>query len=108
MDMQFYCLCNCVRQKQFYVHWKRAAQNLADYVMKHHATKHHVQVRPKYVSNAVQVRNQDTLHKIHVNISLRNLKFRKLKLQVYVNCPLAGTVKERLQDQFKQLTKTKK
>ena len=53
MDMRFYWLRDRVRQKQFHVHWKPGTTNLADYVTKHHPTKHHQSVRPLYVSNSV-------------------------------------------------------
>ena len=43
MYMRFYWLRDRVRQEQFYLHWKKASKNLADYVTKHHSTKHHVQ-----------------------------------------------------------------
>ena len=51
--MRFYWLHDRVRQGQFYVHWKKGTENLADYATKHHPTKHHVAVRSQYVSNAM-------------------------------------------------------
>ena len=52
MDMRFYWLRDRAAQKQFHIHWKRGAANLADYPTKHHSTKHHISVRPTYVLNA--------------------------------------------------------
>ena len=52
MDMRFYWLKDRAAQKQFHIHWKRGASNLADYYTKHHPTKHHKEVRPTYVLNA--------------------------------------------------------
>ena len=52
MDMRFYWLKDRAAQKQFHIHWKRGASNLADYYTKHHPTKHHQKVRPTYVLNA--------------------------------------------------------
>ena len=53
MDMRFYWLRDRIRQKQFYAYWKRGTLNYADYPTKAHPTKHHVSVRPTYVSNAI-------------------------------------------------------
>ena len=53
MDIRYYWLRDRIRQKQFYVHWKRGSENVADYVIKHHPTRHHVSVRRYYVSNSV-------------------------------------------------------
>ena len=41
MDMRFYWLRDRVKQKQFYVHWKRGTTNIADYYTKHHSPNHH-------------------------------------------------------------------
>ena len=53
MDMRFYWLRDRVRQQQFHVHWKPGQSNLGDYPTKHHSAKHHIAVRPTYVSNNV-------------------------------------------------------
>jgi hypothetical protein len=53
MDMRFYWLRDRVRQHQFHVHWKPGQSNLGDYPTKHHSAKHHIAVRPTYVSNTV-------------------------------------------------------
>ena len=51
MDMRFYWLRDRVRQGQFKIHWKLGACNDADYVTKHHPSKHHIAIRHKYVAN---------------------------------------------------------
>jgi hypothetical protein len=53
MDMRFYWLRDRVRQQQFHVHWKPGQSNLGDYPTKHHSAKHHIAVRPTYVTNNV-------------------------------------------------------
>ena len=53
MDMRFYWLRDRIRQKQFHAFWRRGTDNYADYPTKHHPMKHHVQVRPNYVSNSI-------------------------------------------------------
>ena len=65
MDMRFYWLRDRVRQAQFYVHWKNGYLNLADYVTKHHPTKHHQAMRSTYVANGVLT--TDLVHKLRNN-----------------------------------------
>jgi hypothetical protein len=40
IDMRFYWVRDRVRQGQFRVHWKKGADNLADYFTKHHSPQH--------------------------------------------------------------------
>ena len=54
MDMRFHWLRDRIQQGQFSAYWKPGTQNYADYPTKHHPSKNHVQVRPIYVSNAIQ------------------------------------------------------
>jgi hypothetical protein len=49
MDMRFYWLRDRVRQGQFIVYWKPGKTNKADYFTKHHATKHHREMRYTYL-----------------------------------------------------------
>ena len=49
MDMRFYWIKDRVKQRQFCVHWKKGATNLADYHTKHHPPSHHVAVRDTYL-----------------------------------------------------------
>jgi hypothetical protein len=49
MDMRFYWLRDRVRQGQFIVYWKPGKTNKADYFTKHHATKHHREIRYNYL-----------------------------------------------------------
>jgi hypothetical protein len=47
--MRYYWIRNRVRQGQFIVHWKRGANNYADYFSKHHAPAHHRRIRSRYL-----------------------------------------------------------
>jgi hypothetical protein len=49
MDMRFYWIRDRVRQGQFLVHWRKGADNLADYYTKHHSPSHHRQKRSQYL-----------------------------------------------------------
>jgi len=51
MDMRFYWLRDRVRQNLIHVYWKYGIKNDADYPTKHHPTKHHIQMRGKFVLN---------------------------------------------------------
>ena len=53
MDMRFHWLLDRRRQQQLHFYWKKGTLNKADYVTKHHPTKHHQAVRPTYVCNFV-------------------------------------------------------
>jgi hypothetical protein len=54
MDMRFYWIRDRVRQGQFIVYWKAGKTNKADYFTKHHATKHHREVRYNYLKKPEQ------------------------------------------------------
>ena len=49
MDMRFYWVQDRIEQRQFLVHWRKGAQNLADYFTKHHPARYHVEMRPVYL-----------------------------------------------------------
>jgi hypothetical protein len=49
IDMRFYWLRDRVSQGQFLIHWRRGADNLADYFTKHHSPAHHRVMRPQYL-----------------------------------------------------------
>ena len=49
IDMRYYWVRDRVAQKHFTVTWAPAAVNLADYHTKHHAARHHREVRSIYV-----------------------------------------------------------
>lgn len=57
MDVCFYWLLlrNRARQKQFHIYWKEGTDNLADLSTKHHPTKHHIAIRPKYTLNDTMI-----------------------------------------------------
>jgi hypothetical protein len=46
IDMRFYWLIDRSDQKQFKIHWRKGADNNADYYTKHHPVKHHRTMRP--------------------------------------------------------------
>jgi hypothetical protein len=45
MDMQYHCLTDRVRQKQFDVYWRPGSENIGDYHTKHHSAQHHKNMR---------------------------------------------------------------
>ena len=50
MDMRFCWVQDRTEQRQFQVHWRKGAQNLADYFTKHHPARYHVDdMRPVYL-----------------------------------------------------------
>jgi hypothetical protein len=49
IDMRFYWVRDRVKQGQFVVHWRRGADNLADYFTKHHSPAHHRLMRSRYL-----------------------------------------------------------
>jgi hypothetical protein len=52
-DMRYYWLRDRENQGHFKVRWERGLDNDADYFTKHHATKHHREMRPRYVKDKV-------------------------------------------------------
>jgi hypothetical protein len=75
MDMRFYWVRDRVNQGQFLVHWRKGADNLADYFTKHHSPAHHRLMRSRYLLE---------LHKPGSNIvdgQRKNLKGEKIKEQ---------------------------
>ena len=49
MDMRFYWVRDRVRQGHFLIHWRKGADNLADYFTKHHSPSHHRRMRQRYL-----------------------------------------------------------
>jgi hypothetical protein len=49
IDMRFYWVRDRVAQRQFVVHWRQGADNLADYFTKHHSPAHHRLMRARYL-----------------------------------------------------------
>jgi hypothetical protein len=47
--MRFYWVRDRVAQRHFVVHWRRGADNLADYFTKHHSPSHHRLMRSRYL-----------------------------------------------------------
>jgi hypothetical protein len=48
MEMCYFWIVNQVRNQHIRVLWHPGAENLGNYVTKHHSPKHHQQVRPYY------------------------------------------------------------
>ena len=48
-DMRVYWVRDHMRAKQFLIHWRRGADNDADYFTKHHSPTHHHQMRSRYL-----------------------------------------------------------
>jgi hypothetical protein len=49
MDMRFYWVKDRVSQGHYHVHWRKGADNLADYFTKHHSPSHHRLMRSRYL-----------------------------------------------------------
>jgi hypothetical protein len=49
IDMRFYWVRDRVKQKQFSILWRKGELNKADYFTKHHAAKHHQEMRSTYL-----------------------------------------------------------
>ena len=49
--MRYYWLRDCMTQLQFNFFWDKGTNNNADYHTKHHATKYHRIMRPRYVQD---------------------------------------------------------
>jgi hypothetical protein len=49
VDMRFYWVHDRVKQGHFLVHWRKGADNLADYFTKHHSPSHHRLMRSRYL-----------------------------------------------------------
>jgi hypothetical protein len=48
MEMRYFWVTDQARNKNIAVSWHPGAENLGDYVTKHHPAKHHQHVRPMY------------------------------------------------------------
>ena len=46
MEMQYFYVCNQVKDKQFYVRWHPGQENLVNYTSKHHLARHRMRVQP--------------------------------------------------------------
>ncbi len=51
MDMRFYWVKDRVTQGHYLVHWRKGADNLADYFTKHHSPSHHRLMRSRYLTD---------------------------------------------------------
>ena len=55
VDMRFYWVRDRVKQKQFYVYWKKGESNWSDYWTKNHATSHHREMRRVFLHEAANL-----------------------------------------------------
>ena len=53
IDMRFYWVRDRVNQNQFLIYWRPGANNVGDYVSKHHSPAHHQTMRPNVFVNLV-------------------------------------------------------
>ena len=49
IDMHFYWIKDRASKGEFLIHWRRGADNLADYFTKHHSPAHHRLIRSRYL-----------------------------------------------------------
>ena len=53
IDMRFYWVIESVNQNQFMSYWRPGANNVGDYVSKHHPPAHYQTMRPKTFVNLI-------------------------------------------------------
>ena len=53
VDMRFYWVRDRVKQNQFLIYWRPGANNVGDYVSKHHSPAHHQTMHPNFFVNLV-------------------------------------------------------
>ena len=53
IDMRFYWVRDRVKQNQFLIYWRPGANNVGEYVSKHHSPAHHQTMSPKIFVNLV-------------------------------------------------------
>jgi hypothetical protein len=59
IDMRFYWIHDRVKQGQYHVYWRKAEFNRADYFTKHHAPKHHLNMRHEYLHQGKHAHNRN-------------------------------------------------
>ena len=52
IDMRFYWVRDRFNQNQFMIYWRPGANNVGDYVSKHHSPAHHQSMRPVFLWNS--------------------------------------------------------
>ena len=57
IDMRFYWVKDRCAQGQFLVHWRKGADNTADYYTKHHSPAHHRLMRSHYLHEPTDIRH---------------------------------------------------
>ena len=55
MDMRFHWLRDRECQQQFRIYWRPGKLNYADYWTKHHAAKHHKNIRSEYLTPQIVI-----------------------------------------------------
>ena len=54
IDMRFYWVRDRVNQNQFRIYWRPGANNVGEYVSKHHSPVHHRSMRPNFFVNLIR------------------------------------------------------
>ena len=54
IDMKFYWVRDRFNQNQFMIYWRPGANNVGDYVSKHHSPAHHQTMHPKHFLNLIR------------------------------------------------------
>jgi hypothetical protein len=60
IDMRFYWIRDRIKQGQYMVHWRKGADNLADYFTKHHSPAHHRHMRSQYLLTLPNLRSRSS------------------------------------------------
>ena len=67
IDMRFYWIRDRVKQGQYHVYWRKAEFNRADYFTKHHAPKHHLNMRHAYLHQSNHAHNRNYYEALQCN-----------------------------------------
>ena len=89
--MQFYCMKDRVKQKDFLIYWKPLIQNMGDYLTKHHPPYQHIEIHATYLymENTLLKIDQKFVHEWENSLLLSNhtvvLTPNHTVLQGYIN-----------------------
>ena len=68
-DMRYYWLRDRANQQQLDIYWEKGSHNHADYHTKHHPTKHHREIRSRYVLDGPTVGTINLLKSITAGVN---------------------------------------
>ena len=71
-DMRYYWLRDKMTQKKLHVFWEKGLSNNADYFTKHHPTKYHQLIRPKYIRDKIPTPTRQQNLANHLSILYSN------------------------------------